>query len=359
MSKSPTDNTKVTQNYVIYGSELSYFTRKLVHAMTWYFPTQFTLTVPRDDLIKTRAGTHQIPVLQTPQNWMIADSTPIIQMLDGRLTTPKYYPPGLVGAFTAIVEEYFDEWIPRLAIWSRWACGSETAIDASEQMSRVILGDIDKNAAKNIANWGRKAVRALGMDSKYQQNQGEKELIRIFTALDAQLSSTGKRFIFGNSPTAADCIVYGSCTAHFTRDIYPKQVLKHLTALHSVLQQASDPIENQTAPSPRLKSNEALPPFVDFVLNEASTNGFSEFLRGNMKAIQNGTKAFTAKTYGKDVSYLARPYPEQSRRMLRSFLKLHLARTCTLNEQERFSNILKEKGLHDLYLGEDGEDSKL
>ena len=328
--------------------------------MTWYFPTQFTLQAPRDDGIKVRAGTHQIPVLHTPQNWMIADSTPIIHMLDGRLVARKFYPPGLVGAFSALVEEYFDEWVPRLAIWSRWACGPETAIDASEQMSRVLLGDIDTDAARNIAKWGLKAVRALGMSSKYQQNQGEQELIRIFTALDAQLASTGKRFIFGNSPTAADCIVYGSCTAHFVRDIHPKQVLKHLTTLNSVLQHASDPIENKTVPSPSLKSNESLPPFVDFVLNEASTNGFADFLRGNRKAIQNGTKAFTAKTYGKDVSYLARPYPEQSRRMLRSFLKLHLARTCSLQEQRRFSHILKEKGLYDLYLGGvDREDSKL
>ena len=50
------------------------------------------------------------------------------------------------------------------------------------------------------------------------------------------------------------------------------------------------------------------------------------------------------------VSYLARPYPEQSRKMLCLFLQNHMLCTCTAAEKIRFVNILKESGLDDLYM---------
>ena len=60
--------------------------------------------------VEIRSGTHQIPVLITPENWCIADSTPMLTLLDARLPHPRYYPAGIVGALTAVLEEYFDEW---------------------------------------------------------------------------------------------------------------------------------------------------------------------------------------------------------------------------------------------------------
>lgn len=35
--------------------------------------------------LTARAGTRQMPVLITPENWCIADTTPILALLDGRM----------------------------------------------------------------------------------------------------------------------------------------------------------------------------------------------------------------------------------------------------------------------------------
>ena len=241
--------------------------------MQWYFPTKFILQKKNSENsnhIEKRAGTHQIPILQTPENWMIADSTPLLHLLDSRLPARKFYPPGLIGLLSAVVEEYFDEWIPRLAIWSRWASDEETAVDASEKMAMLMMGKSMPAVAQNMQQWGKRAVRAVGMSSIHQQEEGEKELLRLFSSLDtqlqnAQLTKTGnetKRFIFGQVPTAADCVVYGCCSAHFMRDLYPRRVLQHLTTWHAALKSVHDPVLSSVSIE-RMKPNDSLPPFVE------------------------------------------------------------------------------------------------
>ena len=56
---------------------------------------------------------------------------------------------------------------------------------------------------------------------------------------------------------------------------------------------------------------------------------------------------------------LGRPYPEKSRRMLREFLQAHLLGTCDAQERERFAAIMAEKGLDDIYLGQEDNSSRL
>jgi hypothetical protein len=65
--------------YTVYGSDFSYFTRKLEAAMIFY-GAHFEM-LPKPPEAEARSGTHQVPVLHTPENWMIADSTPLLHLL--------------------------------------------------------------------------------------------------------------------------------------------------------------------------------------------------------------------------------------------------------------------------------------
>jgi len=66
--------------------------------------------------IEMRAGTHQVPVLLTPENWMIADTTPLLQLLDSRVPRRALFPAGPLGVIVHLIEEYFDEWIARTMV---------------------------------------------------------------------------------------------------------------------------------------------------------------------------------------------------------------------------------------------------
>ncbi len=71
--------------YVVYGGGISLFTRKLEAAMRFYGASfRIEARAPENAEEVDRARTHQVPVLRTPENWMIADTTPLLGLLDGR-----------------------------------------------------------------------------------------------------------------------------------------------------------------------------------------------------------------------------------------------------------------------------------
>eukprot|EP01035_Chromulina_nebulosa_P056030 gene56030-biopygen39994 len=68
--------------YLLYGSTPSLFTRKLEAALRFYrAPFAFCSKGSQPDVkaLEQRAGTHQVPLLQTPENWLLADTTPILE----------------------------------------------------------------------------------------------------------------------------------------------------------------------------------------------------------------------------------------------------------------------------------------
>lgn len=89
--------------YTVYGTRRSYFTMKLESAMSYYgVPWRHVTKGPENSqLIETRSGTHQIPVLHTPENWMINDTTPIISMMDARYPLRRLVPTGPLAMLAA------------------------------------------------------------------------------------------------------------------------------------------------------------------------------------------------------------------------------------------------------------------
>lgn len=288
--------------YTIYGSELSYFTRKLEAAMIFYgAPFQLKRKPPEAE---ARSGTHQVPVLHTPENWMIADTTPLMHLLDGRFPQRRMFPRGPLGVLVQVVEEYFDEWIARTMVHYRWHY-EESAIFASERM-----GGGNAEAAANIRNWGPRACRATGTDSEHQQREAEAEYVRILDALDAQLATT--RYALGDRPCAVDCILLGGLRAHTNMDPTPKR----LVAKYPRIVAWADTEANTWDGSGELAAFPGSTSFAQFVLAEMGKT-YQPFVLGNADALGAGAKAFHVETYGEDVSYLTRPYPEQSRQMIR------------------------------------------
>ena len=70
------------------------------------------------------------------------------------------------------------------------------------------------------------------------------------------------------------------------------------------------------------------------------------FAIGNAQALQAGEKSFVTETYGEPVSYLARPYPEQSRRMILARIRNQLA----ADEQRAVGGWLEKQGLDAVFM---------
>ena len=322
------------RKFIVYGGELSYFTRKLEAAMLFYgaeFESRSKTPDMREE-IEGRSGTHQVPVLHTPENWMIADTTPLMTMLDSRFPDRRMFPHGPLGVLVHVVEEYFDEWIARTMVHYRWH-HKESARFASLRMSGG-----NEVAAAQVLNWGPRACRATGTESKQQQEAAEAEYVRILEAAEAQLNHSA--YLLGDRPTAVDCIVLGGLRAHTNMDPTPKKVT---AGFPKVIAWSETEADNWNGIG-------ELPPFPDstdfaqFVLGEMTTT-YRPYLMANREASSVGAKAFHASIYGETVSYLTRPYPPFSAELVTERIR----NTLDVEQTVVVENWLKYAGLSECF----------
>lgn len=314
----------MSEPYAVYGMELSYFTRKMEAAMQWYgLPFERrSKDMQIQSELESRAGTNQIPVLRTPDNWMIADTTPLMDLMDARVPKRRMFPIGPLGVLVHVVEEWFDEWVPRTCIHYRWNY-DESAAFAAANLAAEVQPDGDEalrsGIGQMIAGWGKKACRATGMSEPAQQEAGEAEYLRVLQALDAQLALT--KYSLGDRPCAVDAVLVGGLRAHFAADPVPSRVVAQFANVMRWMEVASTwDGHGSLAAFPQST------PFARFVLGEMG-GAYRAFVLANAEAVAAGAKAFTATVHGDDVSYRARPYPERSRQMIRDRIALRLDAT--------------------------------
>ena len=294
--------------YTIYGAPISLFTRKLEAAFDFYqLPCQSERKGTRDDSeLEQRTGSHQIPQLVTPENWALADTTPILQLLDSRVPQRRLFPEGPLGLLVHIAEEVLDEWVARVMVHYRWHYLENTR-DVLAFAFGVQTETAEEAAQHPIAQWGPRACRATGTELEEHQRAAEAEYLALMDALEAQLQVT--RFALGDQPTAVDCMLLGGLRAHTHRDPIPD-----LSGYPTVLKW------NEAAGRSPHGMGELAPfpnstPFAQHLIELAGTH-YAPFLLANAQALARGEKSFTIETYGSACSYLTRPYPEQSRALV-------------------------------------------
>ncbi len=318
--------------YRLYGTGFSLFTRKLDAALRFY-GAPFELVskgLRANDEVEARAGTHQIPVLRTPENWMLADTTPILDLLDARFPRRRLFPEGPLGVLVHVVEEILDEWFARVMVHFRWHYAENTRHVVGEILGREV--SIDEAREHPIAKWGPRACRATGTESAHQQKHAEEEYLALVDALETQLART--RYALGDRPTAVDAILLGGLRAHTNREPVPDlSRFPRVLAWDAADADAWDG-GGELAPFPEST------PFARHVLAVGRAS-YVPFVLGNAAALARGEKAFAIETYGESTSYLARSSPEQSRRMIQE----RIARRLDFAERERVVKFLEERGL--------------
>lgn len=203
-------------------------------------------------------------------------------------------------------------------------------------------------AASGIQKWGNKACRAVGVTKK-QYPEVEREMHRIYAALEDHLKQHS--FMLGDYPTAADAVVVGGLKAHFLFDEYARETI--LSRYPRVTAWGNQVTTFDRATLFPLKGKYIdlglgkLPALIDTVLREMS-GPFTEFVLGTREALQQKHKSFVMQIYGEEVSFLTRPYIEQSRKMLEQKLN-NLLSNMAPAEQLMAAKLLQKYKLDRLY----------
>ncbi|MEM7017007.1 MAG: glutathione S-transferase family protein [Pseudomonadota bacterium] len=321
--------------YVVYGGARSLFTRKLTAALDFYgAPYRIEPRGPfaRDEL-QNRANTHQIPLLHTPEDWILADTTPMLRVLDGRFPARRMFPEGLLGLLVSIVEEVLDEWVARVMVHYRWHNPENARYVLSQGAERELT--MEEVAVHPMVNWGPRACRATGTEHPAQQRAAEQEYLGMLEALETQLGST--RYALGDRPSAVDTMILGGLRAHTNADPIPD-----LSGYTRVLEWEAA-CENGWDGQGELAPFPESTPFAQRMIALAR-NEYTRFVSANGQAREAGRKVFDIETYGEMTTYLAREYPERSRRLL----KAHAFDTLSEQEHNQATEWLNAEGLMDI-----------
>jgi glutathione S-transferase len=299
-------------DYRVYGGPISLFTRKLECALRFYGAPHSLVRkeVLGEDEVAARAGTRQIPVLETPEGWMIADTTPLLDLLDGRFPARRLFPEGPLGVMVHVIEEILDEWLARTMVHYRWHYPENTRHVVAILLGRDVT--IEEAQEHPLAQWGPRSCRATGTESDHQQREVEREYLAVLDALETQLAQTP--FALGDRPTAVDAILLGGLRAHTNADPIPD-----LSSFARVLAWDAERADTWNGGGEWV-SFPSGNPFADHVL-ALGAECYSPFVLGNARALEAGEKAFVITTYGEEVSYLTRPYPERSRKMVQARIR--------------------------------------
>lgn len=204
----------------LYGAEISYFTGKVRAYLRWKdIPFE---EIPADagvykDIIVPRVGFPVIPVVITPDDTCLQDSTEIIDALEARHGEPSVYPATPCQRLAALLLEAFgDEWLVIPAMHYRWHHNREWAIQAFGAVNapdappekQVEIG------ARRAEPFARAAV-LLGAEP-HMHTAIEHSYENLLGELSAHFARYP--FLFGDRPSIGDFGLIGPLYAHQYRD---------------------------------------------------------------------------------------------------------------------------------------------
>ena len=164
----------------------------------------------REQVLKARTGRTMVPVVITPGDEALNDSTHITRALEVACPSPALRPTdaGRRG-LDALLEDYADEWVVRVMLASRWLHEPD-----ADQNRAVIAADmtcgapeVELGVAKEIFPQGITATLPPMGATRETLGFLLDDLGGLITDLDALFET--HRFLGGAEPTVADLAFYG------------------------------------------------------------------------------------------------------------------------------------------------------
>ena len=190
--------------YTVIGSEESPYSVKVRSYFRYKgIPHQWRERGQAADLFAKHARLPLVPLVVTPEETGIQDSTPILEAMQARFPTPDIHPPGIAGFVSALLEEFGDEWGNKWMFHMRWA----REIDQVTVSRRFAAKAADVEAtAKTIRERMVPRVWFVGAND-VTAPQIEQSLADTLPILNEHLAS--RPYLFGNRPAFADFGLWG------------------------------------------------------------------------------------------------------------------------------------------------------
>ncbi|MFZ6745803.1 glutathione S-transferase family protein [Undibacterium sp. JH2W] len=215
--------------YQLHGWHLSYFTGKVMCYLNYkkipydYQQVNFW-TLTRTG--KRKTGEVVMPLLVTPdENWL-QDSSVMIDHLEARFPRAPVIPTSPVQKFASyLMEAWGDEWWVPIAMHTRWNYQENYALFEREAGSALLPHFprfVQKRAVAFIASKLRGMLHAVGIRPEQYRMMNE-WTINMLDLLEQHFVK--HNYLFGDVPTIGDFGLVGTMYGHLGRDPWPARVL--------------------------------------------------------------------------------------------------------------------------------------
>ncbi len=207
-------------SYTLIAAPLSLYSGKVRGFLRWknlpFTEVLSTAEVYASDILP-RVGWPVIPVLITPEDKTVQDTSDIIDYIEAHEDGLSVYPSGGVQKLAALILELFgDEWLLIAAMHYRWAYNEDFAY---AEFAKALFAnapehkrfDLGKERAEKFKN----LLPVLGINEKTAPaiEQTYEEFLRAF---DTHLRD--HKYAFGSRPSIGDYGLLGPLYAHNYRD---------------------------------------------------------------------------------------------------------------------------------------------
>lgn len=221
----------MTETYRLYGAPPSYYTGK-ARSYLRFKRIAFEEIISSNEVFKTviepRTGVRFIPVLISPDDVAVQDTTDIIDFLEARVPEPSVYPSTPRQRLASLLFElYGDEWLVIPAMHYRWSFptenrdfilrefGASAAPDAPPEAQRVAGEKVASVFGGFLPILGVNAATIPAIEASY---------LALLADLDRHFATYP--FLFGDRPSIGDFGLMGPLYAHLGRDPYPLRLMQ-------------------------------------------------------------------------------------------------------------------------------------
>lgn len=230
-----------------------------------------------EDVIVPRVNDRIIPVLITPENLTVQDTTEIIDFLEPRFPHAAVYPETPLQKLVALLFElYGDEWLLIPAMYYRWWFKDENYDFIVSEFGRTSMPDappeMRRSTGEMIAGFFGGLLPGLGATEK-----NHKQIEAWYESFLDHFDEHLKRhpFLFGTRPSIGDFGLMGPLYAHLYRDPHPGRLMK------SRAPRVAHWVERMNAPEPNsggFLPNDEVPETLNPILNMMFTEMFPPML---------------------------------------------------------------------------------
>jgi glutathione S-transferase len=202
----------MASSYRIYGAEMSPYSVKVRSYFRYKgIPHRWIVRNADSEADYQRyAKLPIVPLVVTPEDKGIQDSTPIIEYIEGVHPEPSIHPTDPVAAFvSALIEEFGDEWGNKWMFHYRWAREVDQ-LSSAGRLARAMMPAADDAQHAEMARMVRERMvgRVWFVGSNPQNAPRIEESFReALGQLDAHLAD--RPYLFGGRPAFGDFGLWG------------------------------------------------------------------------------------------------------------------------------------------------------